>query len=345
MWTFEACLRRAGRRPLEQTNELERPSLKNPGERCGSQRSGCAMQSMGKLGITAVVVAALALAAACGGGHASAIHTTQGLRAAPPAASGGGLLTAVGSVSLTPAPGSAVPSQGAAAQASPQQAPAIAYPWYFPAQSQTGLTVPGFGQAQAPADSAALTIFLGAQVVNPPTTGPSSGPIQPPQLTPVPDSDVQAVVDAITGQGVSANDLTIDRGTGTATLTVTVRHLDALDAIEQAATKAAQEHNLEPTTSVTYVLTDCASLEQAALRAAVSDANTRVSVLARALNVGVGAVAGAGYTIYPAFGADACESGGVVPYPVVNAQPATAAGAQAPEVRLSASVTVTFSIK
>jgi uncharacterized protein YggE len=292
-----------------------------------------------------VLGAAVLLSAACGGGHASSIRTSQGLGAAPPVPADGGIVQAGGNPSsVQGAPALAPNTQGSLQAALPQQAPAIAYPWYSPAQSQTGLTVPGFGQAQATADSAVLTIFLGGQVFNGPMVVPGSGPQQPPLPTPIADADVQAVVDAIRGQGVANTDIRVDRGAPTPTITVTVHHLDGLVAIEQAATKAADAHDLHPSTSATYSVTDCPSLEQAALRAAVSDANTRVSGLAHALNVGVGAIAGAGYTVYPAFGANACESGGVVPL-TGAAQGKSATVGQAPEVQLSASVTVTFSLK
>jgi len=291
-----------------------------------------------------VVGAAVLLSAACGGGHASPIRTSQGLGAAPPVAADGSIVQTGGSnpSSVRGAPALEPNAQSSSQATLPQAVPAIAYPWYSPAQSQTGLTVVGFGRAQATADSAVLTIFLGGQVVNGPVVVPGSGPIQPPLPTPIADADVQAVVDAIRGQGVADTDIRVDHAAATETITVTVHHLDALGAIEQTATKAAEAHDLHPSTSVTYSVTDCASLEQAALRAAISDANTRVSGLAHALNVGVGVIAGAGYTVYPAFGANACESGGVVPLTgAVQGGSAT----QAPEVQLSASVTVTFSIK
>lgn len=293
-----------------------------------------------------VLGAAVLLSAACGGGHASSIRTSQGLGAAPPVSADGSLVQTGGSnpSSVRGAPALEPNAQGSSQATLPQAVPAVAYPWYSPAQSQTGLTVVGFGQARATADGAVVTIFLGGQVVNGPMVVPGSGPIQPPLPTPIADADVQAVIDAIRGQGVTDTDIRVDRSAGSATITVTVHHLEALSAIEQAATKAAEARNLSPSTSATYSVTDCASLEQAALRAAVSDANTRVSGLAHALNVGVGAIAGAGYTVYPAFGANACDSGGVVPL-TGAVQGGSATVGQAPEVQLSASVTVTFSLK
>ncbi|HYM14560.1 MAG TPA: SIMPL domain-containing protein [Dehalococcoidia bacterium] len=294
----------------------------------------------------AAISAAMLLAAACAGGHATSIRTSQGLNAAPPVTAGAGVAQTSGGTtsSAAGAPALAPSTQGSQA-ALPQLAPAIAYPWYAPAQSQTGLTVVGFGQAQATADAATLTIYLGAQVVGGPIVVPNTGPNQPPQPTPISDADVQAVVDAIKGQGVADSDIRVDRAAPMATIAATVRHLDALAAIEQAAKKAADERGLSPSTNVIYSVTHCASLEQAAQRAAVSDANTRVSSLAGALNVSVGAIVGAGYTVYPAFGANACESGGVVPYPLANARGAAATAGVTPEIQLNASVTVTFAIK
>lgn len=282
--------------------------------------------------IAGIGVAVLLVMSACGGAP-SDIRTTQGLPVAPTVSANAGATQA--------APGGL---------ASPQQAgnsayPNIAYPWYAPVSSQTGLTVMGFGQASTAPDSAVVTIFLGPQVVAVPGGAPSSGPIQPPGATPVSDTSVQAVVDAIKGQSVSASDITVNRAGGSATITVTVRHLDTLSGIEQAATQAADAQHLTSSTSVTYSVTDCASLEQAALKAATSDASTRVSVLAHALNVGVGSLRGSAYTVSPAPGANGCESGGVVPYPLVNGATGAATAAPVPDVQIDATVTVTYAIK
>jgi hypothetical protein len=237
--------------------------------------------------------------------------------------------------------------QGASTGTGVANQASIAYPYPFgpSLQSQTGLTVPGYGRATVGADRALLYVYLGGFVVQGvPVPGPAQGPNRPvPQGTPVSDADVATVVDAIKAVGVADIDIAVDHGPGPVTITATIRHVDAVEAVDQAAQSAAQRRGMQESSSVAYTVNDCTSLEAEALKAAISDAHDRGTKLAQALNVSLGAVVGSSYSSSPAgTGPNACQSGGGVVYPLVANSTTTAPST---DVQLEASVVVTYAMK
>ena len=300
------------------------------------------------LGVSIVLLAVIAVA--CGGGHGTTqtIRTEKGLDVAPPAVADGNVVQVASSGMASPPPltGSQQATNSGTGVASGNQA-SIAYPYPFgpSLQSQTGITVPGYGRATVAADSALLYLYLGGFAVEGvPVPGTMKGPNRPvPPGTPVSDADVQAVVDAIATAGVMRSDISVERANGQATITATIRHVDAVDAVEKAAQTAAQERGLQQSSNVTFTVSDCAGLEGEALKAAISDAHDRGATLAQALNVGLGSIVGSSYAATPnAPGMSACESGGGVIYPLVAN---SAAVASPTDVQVSASVVVTFALK
>jgi uncharacterized protein YggE len=94
-------------------------------------------------------------------------------------------------------------------------------------------------------------------------------------------------------------------------------------------------------TNVSYTLEDCASLETAAMEAAVEDAGDRSQALATVLGVGVGAVTGASSYSYSPFGGTPCDTGYIGPVPLGGV--AYAEG-QTNEVTVFAQISVTYAI-
>lgn len=328
--------------------------------------------------LIALVALAAILAAACGGdggGEELGVRTQKGLGvAALVAALGEG-----GEVEETDsdngdsgmAPGAPVPDTAVGTGRSDLVAPEFA-PYPYPAlqESQTGITVQGFGSATADADSAVLELYFGGtyayregiEPVPEPDRGqsePSSGGVAPstPETDllqaaqPVTEADVQPVVDAIAAQGVSLDDIEVivqpSYGDpyygGSATIRVTIRNVDALEGIVSAATEAASglENISFNGSGVSYSVSDCAALELAAMQAAVEDGRERGQTFASALGVGLGAVVGASHYSYSPSGSP-CDAGAGGPYPLGGI--AYAEG-QSPEVQLVATVTITFAIQ
>jgi len=323
--------------------------------------------------LIALVALAAILAAACGGDGASdeaGIRVEKGLSVAALAAAAQageeteGQSGDAGLVAGTPAPDAATGIERGGSIA-----PDIA-PLPFPSlqESQTGVTVQGFGSASVDADSAALELYFGGEAIGiepmpepdrgstEPSSGSGAAP-SPPEVEalgeaqPITEADLQPVVDAIAAQGVSRADIEViveptygdPYYGGSATIRVTVRNVDALEGIVDAATEAASglENISLGGSNVSYTVSDCASLEQAAMQAAVEDARERGRSFASALGVGLGAVVGASHSSYSPSGSP-CDSGFGGPYPLGGI--AYAEG-QSPEVQLVATVTITFAIQ
>lgn len=325
-----------------------------------------------------IALAALAaiLAAACGGdggGEQVSIRTQKGLGVAALVANAQAEEEetddesgAAPAAPATPVRDTAV-GTGRSDLVAPEFAP---YPYLALQESQTGITVQGFGSATADADSAVLELYFGGtyayregiEPVPEPDSGqsePSSGGVAPStpetdllqQAQPITDADVQPVVDAIAAQGVSADDIEVivqpSYGDpyygGSATIRVTIRNVDALEGIVSAASEAASglENISFNGSGVSYTVSDCAALELAAMQAAVEDARERGQTFASALGVGLGAVVGASHYSYSPSGSP-CDAGASGPYPLGGI--AYAEG-QSPEVQLVATVTVTFAIQ
>ena len=324
------------------------------------------------------LLASLLLAVACGGDGEgdddAAIRTQKGLGVAA-LATGAGLGGAGGEAGgigggAGPAVGASAPQAGAGVERDVAAAPDFA-PGPFPLlqEGQTGITVQGFGSASVDADGALLELYFTGEFIDgivpfpepaPGETEPGSGGVAPgqPEAEPIgegqqiSEADLQPVVDAIVAQGVSSADIEVITEPiygdpyygGTATIRVTVGSVDALDAIGNAATEAAS--GLEGITfggiTVSYTVSDCAALEQAAMRAAVEDARQRGQSFASVLGVGLGPVAGASHYSYSPFGGSPCDFDYGGPYPMSGV--AYAEG-QESEVQLIATVTITFAMR
>jgi uncharacterized protein YggE len=328
--------------------------------------------------IIALAALAAILAAACGGGGGGAsdevanIRTDKGLSVAALVAGAGQQSDQTADQSgATPTVPEVSNSDAAAgvdrsSAISPEFAP---YPYPSLQESQTGVTVEGYGSASADADSAVLELYFGGNVrgvepVPAPDSGqsePSSGAgvaASPPesdtlqQAQPITEADLQPVVDAIVAQGVSRDDVEVivqpSYGDpyygGSATIRVTVKNVDGLQGIVDAATNAASslENISFQGSNVSYTVSDCASLELAAMQAAVQDARERGQTFASALGVGLGAVVGASHYSYSPYGAP-CGSDAGGPYPL-SALGGYAEG-QSSQVELIATVAITFAIQ
>ena len=325
---------------------------------------------------TGALLVALLVAAACGGdggggGDEAGIRIEKGLSVAALVSSAGrgGEVTEGQSGGALIAPGDPSADTGVSTGAgSGVVAPDFA-PYPFPSlqESQTGITVQGFGSASVDADSAVLEFYFGTGFdgieplplpgrgeTEPGFEGSSSSPteVQPLELSQqITEADLQRVVDAIAAQGVSRADIEVivepfygdPYYGGSATIRVTASNIDAVEGIVSAATEAASglENVALQGSNVTYTASDCAALELAAMQAAVEDALERGQTFATALGVGLGSVVGASHYSYSPFGSP-CDSGFGGPYPLGGI--AYAEG-QAMEVQLIANVTVTFAIQ
>ena len=326
-----------------------------------------------------IALAALAamLAAACGddgGGEEVGIRTEKGLSVAALAAElgQGGETEETSSendaAATTPealAPDTAV-GTGRDVAFAPDYLP---YPYPSLQESQTGVTVQGYGSASVDADSAVLELYFGGEAIGieepvpEPDRGqtePSSGggvAASPPEAEllqeaqPITEADLQPVVDAIAAQGVSGDDIEVivqpaygdPYYGGSATIRVTVRNVGTLQGVVDAATSAASglQNVSFQGSNVSYTVSDCASLEQAAMQSAVEDARERGQTFASALGVGLGAVVGASHYSYSAYGAP-CGSDVGGPYPLGGVEYAQG---QSPEVQLIATVAITFAMQ
>jgi uncharacterized protein YggE len=325
------------------------------------------------------------VAAACGGdggdGDGAGIRTSKGLAVA---ALGTNALAGEGAASAVDDLISAVakPDRMADAAIDPGgvMAPEIApFPVSSSQESQTGVTVQGYGSATADADSAVLALYFNHDMsrVEPPVPGepepdfedpysdegismdaprlgdPGTRSFRAEELT---EADLQPIVDAIVAQGISPDDVevTVEPFYGdsyyddsyygaSATITVSLRDVAALEGIVDAVTDAAS--SLEEISfdgpSVSYTVSDCAALEMAAMEAAVEDARERGDTFAGALGVDLGAVVGASHYAYSPFGSP-CDWGSDGSYLV---QRLPYAAGESPEVQLIATVTITFAIQ
>lgn len=321
---------------------------------------------------TLLAVASLALLVACGGGDddsggVSNIRTQKGLAVA---ALTEGLAATRGEESDTAA-GAPVPA--ADRQASGGSGTAIGYDTALAQkdsvryggapllqQGSDGVTVQGYGSATADADSAIIEFYFSR---NGPITDISSGRAEPgssgggaepaapdvQEVAPITEADLQPVIDAIVGAGVSRDNVTFvgqpyfDKFYSSATLRATVDNVDSVDAIVNAANSAAAGLGgiTVNGTNVSYTVNDCTALEEAAMKAAVEDAQERAQVFGRALGVGIGAVTGA--SNYSYFGGTPCDPGFYPgPYPLGGV--AFAEG-QPREVQVIANISVTYAIQ
>lgn len=322
-----------------------------------------------------VTVLALGLlSVACGGdddgGGADEIRTQKGLAVA---AVGGQLgETQTGS---RPADGAAPRANGASESDRSAAGADLGFKGvdYAPAlqAGQTGITIQGYGSATTDPDSAIIEFYFSRSGAGEPKPVPepggtssgssgSSGAIEPAardsdtavaaQVTQITEADLQPVIDAITGAGVPRADIEFigqayyDMYYASATLRANVGNVDNVDAVVQAAQAGAA--NLGDiylsSTNVSYTVSDCATLEKAAMDAAVSDANERAASFAASLGVGLGGIVGASHYSYAPYGGTACDGNFSGPYPMGGI--AYSEGA-ASSVQVFANISVTYAIQ
>lgn len=325
------------------------------------------------------IVALAVLAAACADGdgegegsdeQTSAVRTEKGLAVAARVADLGL------APQLTGAEGLAVAAPAAGGDAALGKAPASGVviddrglsPYPFPAfqQSQSGLTVQGFGSATADADGATLELYFGTSFKGEPVPMPravpegdadaaiaAEEPAPPPtdpalqEVEPITEADLQPVIDAIVAAGIDRSDIEFvgqgyyDPYFASATLRVTIDDVTLIDAVVDAARGASS--GLEgidlQSSNVLYTLSDCTGLEIAAMRAAIEDAGERVASFAEALAVGVGPVVGAANYSYTPFEGTTCSSGYGY-YPLGFSE-----GSGSTQVEVFASIVVTYAIQ
>jgi uncharacterized protein YggE len=240
---------------------------------------------------------------------------------------------------------------------------------YAPALQQggDGITVQGYGTASADADSAVAEFYFfsggGVEPVPAPdgttsrgNSGAGSAPgsepdidLQQQEVPPITEASLQPVIDALTGAGVQRDDIEFigqsyfDKFSASAALRATIGDLNTLDPAVQAATNAAA--NLGgiqlQSTNISYTVSDCTALEQAAMQAAVEDAGDRAAVFAQTLGVGLGTVTGASHYSYSPYGGTACGESIAGPYPL-GGIPYAESGSRT--VQVFANISVTYAI-
>ena len=265
-----------------------------------------------------VLIALAALAVACGGdgdGKETGIRTRQGLGVAALAAGADiGAEAGAQDGAGAPAPGAPSADTGVSKGGGGYAAPDI-FPYSPLQQSQDGITVQGYGSAAITADAAILEFYFGGKSTGvepaqrdssePGSSGGGTSAEPAPQLAvqaqQITEADLKPVVDAIIAAGVPAADVEVivtpyygdPSYGGSATVRATLSNVDAVDAVVKAATTASIPANISFSgTNVSYTVSDCAALEQAAMEAAVKDARDRATNFAGVLGVGLGDVAG-----------------------------------------------------
>jgi len=227
-------------------------------------------------------------------------------------------------------------------------------------QTSNGITVSGYGTAAVDADIAVVEFSFGryGDAIRPddqaePGSSGSGSADRAASISAavIMEEDLQPVINALVDAGVDRDDIEClgatyyyDAYWYSATLRVTVRALDILGDAGGAATDASLDLSgisLQGT-YISYVVEDCAPLEEAALSAAVEDAEARADVFASALGVTRGALIGAQTYAYSPFGGSPCGVSNVGPYPVAEA---FYSENRPNDVTLYADVTLTYGIE
>lgn len=187
--------------------------------------------------------------------------------------------------------------------------PASAWAQNASAPTPQGLTVIGYGQASAKADSATLQLLIAdpnAGFHQAVMVGPDGG-VATPAPTPVIDRRAQLtpIVDAITAQGIKADAITVvisptqsDAMSGPAgvvvgriDLTMSKPTLDKLNKIFDAVQHAAAQEQLAlGQIGASNAVKDCQTLNQEARKAAIEDARTNAKTQADLLGIQTGPV-------------------------------------------------------
>ncbi len=171
--------------------------------------------------------------------------------------------------------------------------PMVAYAQDNPA----GVTVVGYGQASAPAESATLRFVIGEATYGPPTApdpDATPGAQEREAIAPViasltnagvPDEGIEVII------GPYVRDSYGFGGPAIALLRVELNEPDSqgiTELVDAASIGAAQERLLISQVGVIYSVEDCAALEREAREQAIADARQRADVQAGLLNVTIG---------------------------------------------------------
>ncbi|MDO8617172.1 MAG: SIMPL domain-containing protein [Dehalococcoidia bacterium] len=308
-----------------------------------------------RFGIALAVLSAIFTLAGCGSGDSDpspspSVQANKGLSVA--LAIQAGQRAQERSAASTSQEGGGASGQAASGASTAYTSNALA-PAY--ALSNDGLTVTGYGIASAQADSAILELYFSTSSSYPRTgisdsTSPGSSGQTTPATAPITEADLESVIAALTGQGVDRADIEYIGGSyydpyyASATLRVTVRDVGKLGDLLKAASDAAAgltDVYLQGS-YVSYTVSDCAALEEAAMTAAAQDADARATALASAVGVARGVIKGAYNEAYSPFGGAACTAGYVGPYAIGGV---VYAEGQSTDVRVYASITVTYGIQ
>ena len=163
----------------------------------------------------------------------------------------------------------------------------------------SGLTVTGFGEASAPADTATVEVVIGAPNFGPPqapSPGATPGAQEREAVAPAVDALVDAGIpeDAIEViVGPFLNNVPTYGGPAQALLRFDVSDPSAeriSELINAATVGAADERLTINGVGVRYEVADCAALERQAREAAIADARTEAETLASLLGVTPGAL-------------------------------------------------------
>ncbi len=231
----------------------------------------------------------------------------------------------------------------------------------------TGITGQGFGSATIAADSATIQVFVERFFEEPfpdpppPFEGePFEEPFRDgfPESEPFTEEDLQPIIDAFIEQGVSRDDIELvisPAGGGKfgppGTAQVRARVTDPegkLEPLVEAAREAADTIDgvsfLD--VSVLYAVDDCGPLEQAALEAAIEDAEERAQLLADALDKRLGDLVFATESVFSAFGPSPCDPSvfGFDEFEFFGGEPFDPSR-QPVEVQVASTVTLTFAFE
>ncbi|HUF52653.1 MAG TPA: SIMPL domain-containing protein [Dehalococcoidia bacterium] len=243
--------------------------------------------------------------------------------------------------------------------------------WPQAASGGVGITVQGYGSATAAADSAVVEMYFyrdsyGDQPVPLPEPVPdapnsdsgsgSSGSeggadfrgqdLQP--VEPITEADLQPVIDALNAAGATSVEFVeqgyFDRYYANATLRATFDGTGSIDGAVDAATNAANGLSgvFFSGSNAYYTVNDCSALEQAAMEAALEDANERGDVLAGVIGAARGEIIGASNYTYSPYGNGSCSSSGG--YPIPLAEDGSVAPLGPTDVQVFSSLTITYAI-
>lgn len=164
--------------------------------------------------------------------------------------------------------------------------------------SSAGISVVGYGQASAPADTATLQITV---------SSPNYGPPVAPQPDATPGAaereSVAPVVSALVDAGVSESEIEVIvppyfggsygsyAGPAIALINVSLDDPSAqriVELIDASTVGAAQERLLVGSAGVIYVINDCTALQRDAREAAINDAREQADIQAGLLDASLG---------------------------------------------------------